>query len=815
MKVKHTIFISLLFAAVVGAPAQDRLKTHSFHFRDLDLRAGLDSLLQWYSVPLIYLEKDVAGKRVSADCSDCRFEDALTKVIEGCGLLWKMAGGQAVLQQMETKPEVPATFAGMIRDSLTGEAVVDADIALLGPEDPSKIYRWCSTNQFGFFSLRTIQPGAYVINLRRIGYRTINEAVNIQPGDAGIRDINLSPQQLMLPEITIQGRRSALTASEGISRGVYIRGTPSDQNQYLLEGTRIYNPLHFGGILSTFNGDALRDLQVIPGGVPPYYGGRIGGILDVTLRDGGGERISGSTSFGTLSSSLILEGPLFDRMSYLISGRRGYPDVLFPWYRGNDRISDLGTSEVLAKVTRHLSGNQRLSLTGYFGRDSYENQIAGIAGSQLSNSLRWGNAAVNLRWIGAASSSLFFYTSAIFTRYAFDAEHRLAGFGSGPGTILSDYMIEDIALRAHAEYFYDEYHTVQGGAELVRHRTAGRISDFSSQIAPMSLDGYSPSELSVYFQDQWRLVPSVLAELGARATSFVSREGSLSAVDPRFGLLVSPDDGLRFYSSLSAVTQFMHPYRNSGIFLFYPSIFYYPSSDNVPASTSLHASLGIEKYFDEDRYRIGVESYFRTIQKLHEFVFDTTAQATLSDALLLGEGKVYGAEVTIDKRTGRFTGSLRYSVSWASNRFSGLNGGEPFRPRFDRRHEVYATVSYSPNAQWTLGAVCFDPSGLKVRAETPSDRTNPFTNGAYAEPYDLNGGRLPGFQRLELQVMHRLSWRNLPIEAALRLLNGYGLLDPFDWELRQSSDTRLRWRATFDPLPLFPLYPEVSLNVRF
>src|SRR2546426_5129679 len=195
MKIKHIIFISLLFAAVAGVPAQDRPKTRSFHFRDLDLRAGLDSLLEWYAVPLIYLEKDVAGKRVNADCIDCRFEEALTKVIEGCGLLWKMPGGQAVLQKMETEPEAPATFAGTIRDSLTGEAVAEADIALPDPVDPSKIYRWCTTNQFGFFSLRSIQPGKYAINIRRIGYRSTNEAVNIQPGDASIRDINLAPQE--------------------------------------------------------------------------------------------------------------------------------------------------------------------------------------------------------------------------------------------------------------------------------------------------------------------------------------------------------------------------------------------------------------------------------------------------------------------------------------------------------------------------------------------------------------------------------------------------------------------------------------------
>jgi hypothetical protein len=828
MKVKSILLVGLICVVLPEGAAQERARVRSFQFRNLDLRAALDSLLRWYEVPVAYLEKDVAGKRVSTECSECNFEEALGKVIEGQALASKKLGEQVLLQKHEPQN---VTFAGTIRDSLTGEEIAGADVVLLNQENPPKAYRWCTTSRFGFFSLRNLQPGNYVLNIRRIGYRTINEPVSIQPGDAVIRNFDFTSQELGHPEITVEGRRSAFTASEGISRGVYIRATPSDHNQYFLEGARVYNPLHFGGVMSTFNGDVLRDVQVLAGGVPPYYGGRIGGILDVSLRDGTGKGLSGSAGVGSLGSNLLLEGPVYDEMAFVISGRRGYPDVFFPRYGTDETPSDLNSSEVMAKVTHHLSGNQRLSLSGYFGQDTYGNQIADRGGNQLSNALRWGNATANLQWIGVASPALFFFASAVYTQYGFDVEHLLGRIDGSPTELLretfrSNFLIQDAAVRAHAEYFYDEYHTVLTGVDLVRHRMTGRISEFSSQLAPMSLDGFAPWELSVYFQDQWRLAPSVLAEVGARATSFIAKQGSFSAVDPRFSLLVSLDDDLRLYSSFSAVNQFVHPYRHSGVFLFYPSIFLYPSTDEIRPSTSLQVSLGMQKSFDENRYTIAVESYYRTTQKLHEFVFDTTVVTTLPDALLLGEGNVYGADITFDRRIGDLTGSIRYSFSMASNRFAELNGGEPLRPRFDRRHELYAMVSYSPHENWTIGAVCllssnqfpsFASGGLKAHdvLATPASTVPERSHVQYSEPYDLNGGRLPGFQRLELHVMHRFSWFVMPFQATLRLLNGYGLIDPFVWRLQESSDNRLRWQATFDAPPILPLYPVVSVGVRF
>jgi hypothetical protein len=345
---------------------------------------------------------------------------------------------------------------------------------------------------------------------------------------------------------------------------------------------------------------------------------------------------------------------------------------------------------------------------------------------------------------------------------------------------------------------------------LVRHRMGGRVSEFSSQIAPMVFDGSSPWELAVYFQDQWRLVPSVQTELGIRATSFVAEQGSFSAIDPRFSLSISLGNDSHVFSSFSAVTQFVHPYRNSGIFLFYPSIFLYPSSDDAQPSTSLQVSLGLEHVFHEDQYRVAIETYYRMTNKLHEFMYDTVMVSALPEALLLGRGDVSGAEITLEKRLGGVKGMLRYGYSWASNRFDELNGGAAFRPRFDRRHEVYAGLSYSMTENWMMSATAllsanrpqpFDPIGEEAYKATGAPLLEADAARAqYAEPYDLNGGRLP--------------W-GLPTSITLRLLNGYGLADPFIWKLRDSPDARLRWRVTFDAPPLFPMYPVVSMGVKF
>jgi len=93
-----------------------------------------------------------------------------------------------------------------------------------------------------------------------------------------------------MQEFTVEGHRTASTPAEGFVHGTYLRSIPSDQTQFLLDGARVFNPSHFGGTSETFPPELLNEVEPMVGGLPPYYGGRIGGLLDLSVRDGTGDR---------------------------------------------------------------------------------------------------------------------------------------------------------------------------------------------------------------------------------------------------------------------------------------------------------------------------------------------------------------------------------------------------------------------------------------------------------------------------------------------------------------------------------------------
>ena len=627
--------------------------------------------------------------------------------------------------------------------------------------------------------------------------------------------------------MTIEGRRSELSSSDGLTRGVYVPSSPEDQNEYFLDGARIYNPSHYGGVLNTFNADALNDVQEISGGPPPYYGGGIGGILDVSMRDGSRDRLSGSAGTGSLGAYLTLEGPLGSATSVVASGRRGFPDAPVPFLEQYGTASRQGSSELMVKLTNILSSSSRAYLSGYVGKDSYSNQVDGN-GLRLNNIFSWGNAALDFRWMGIVSSATFLQTSVVYTRYSVDLDQAMSYPGSvaPPGDPLSSgFAIEDFNLRAYAEHYYDMEHTFRAGVELTRHSLMGAISAFSTQSAPLAFDDAPSWEMAVHVEDQWRFLPGVSAEIGARATTFTGSQGSTSAVDPRFSLRYSPGDETQIYASVSAVNQFLHPYRNSGVYLLYPTTFWYPSGDKVKPSTSLQVRAGAEAAVGGSGVVASAGGFYRVVENLHEFAFDTSLTPTtnLEDNLLYGTGRSYGIELSLRKRVGDLNGSINYTLSWGSNRVPALNGGNPYPPQFDRRHEVQVGAAYSLDENWNVSllavlaveSVNAFPSFVPPIAGKTSVLPPIRASNSPLWLFDVNGDRYPGFQRLELQVQRSFTLSHMQCTAFLRLMNAYGLIDPFEWKVQFAGDVRLRWRASLQDLKLFPLFPTGGLAIRF
>jgi hypothetical protein len=801
--------------------AQDPPVRTSFRFEGVSLRVALDSLMRWYDVSVVYLDDDVAGSAVTGDCEECTLDGALDLMVRNSQLRWVRSGQQVVLmkQPVRVAPAM-ASVSGSVTDGRSGESIAGANIFIesLGSPEGDRVRRWRPPNEYGFYALRRIPPGTYTLEVHAVGYRTFRDTLSLSEGETRKEEIAMTPVEIQMQEVMVEARRTALLPAEGYARGTFLRAAPTDQNEYLLDGVRIYNPTHFGGVLSTFNADALNEVDLGTNGLPPSYGGKIGGFLDLSMRNGSRHGLSGGAGTGSLGSHLALEGPL-GPMTFLFSWRRGYPDPAVPFLESYGTPSPLGSTEAIGKLTARLSSSQQVSAAGYLGRDTYTS-IAVEPDLELSNSFGWWNRALSARWSSLVSSSLFVSASAAYAGYGLELEHILSGpaAGTDAGRMLTDFSMDDVSVRAQAEHFYDDRHTIRGGVDVTYRRAAGTIQEFSTLVAPMALEGRPTWELAVHVQDLWAITENVTAGLGVRATSYSGPEGSSSGIDPRFSLAVGLGAETRLHASFSSINQYLHSYRNSGFFLIYPPVFWYPSSDSVKPSMAMHASLGLQTGFDEGAYVASAGGFYRVTRNQHGFSVELPGAppADLTGALHLGSGYNYGLELAVRKQAGDFRGSVSYTLAWAEEQYDEVRAGARFPSQFDRRHEVQAALMWTPGHGWGIGLLCVLASdnsldfGYTVAAPV-SPGGSAFEG---ARTLDVNGGRLPGFQRFELEFLKSFTMYSFVCQASLKFLNAYGLVDPFALDLR-TSDRGVSWIARMEDLSFFPLFPTLAVTVRF
>jgi hypothetical protein len=178
-----------------------------------------------------------------------------------------------------------------------------------------------------------------------------------------VSQVTLSPLQLStlpnLGEVDIFRSLQLLPGISGVGDGsasLYVRGGTPDQNLVLLDGMTVYHVDHFFGFFSAFNADAIKDVQVYKGGFPAAYGGRLSSVVDLTGKTGDINKTRVGVGLNLLSFSGILELPLFNNSSLVISGRRAYTDIIQSGFYTNlyDFISNEDSSQ-----PRVVSGSGR------------------------------------------------------------------------------------------------------------------------------------------------------------------------------------------------------------------------------------------------------------------------------------------------------------------------------------------------------------------------------------------------------------------------------------------------------------------------
>ncbi len=714
------------------------------------------------------------------------------------------------------------TLSGYITDKL-GEELIGANI-LLADQVKGTI-----SNAYGFYSL-TLPTGNYKIEFSFVGYETqiIDVVLNsnkkltvaleessemiqtvdvfAEGKDVNIRDVEMSTNTLQMKTIqklpmlmgetdvikTIQLLPGVMQASEA-SGGFHVRGGSTDQNLILLDNATVYNASHLVGFLSVFNSDAIKDIKLFKGGIPAEYGGRLSSVLDIHMKEGNKQEFHGAGGIGTITSRLTVEGPIINnKMSFIVSGRRSYADMLLLFVRDSmAKESKFYFYDLNAKVNYNINDNNRVFLSGYFGRD--------VFGFGDMMDMDYGNSTVTARWNHVFNNRLFLNASTIYSNYVYN-------MGYNEDIIDIDWVtyIHDLNQQLDFTFYLNPENSIQFGAQVIKHNFGmGRfniqMNDTSTYENSASSYGYTiPNshslEYAFYLSNEQEITSWLTLQYGLRYSFFqnIGKGQSLvfdrtnpqeytvldtlkydtyevfnsyfNGFEPRFSIRARLNKYSSVKASYNRMFQYIQLASNSTASL--PVDFWFSSSPNIRPQIADQVAGGYFRNFKENTYEASVELFYKWIQ--HTVDFRDHASLTLNDAyegeIREGNGWSYGAEFYVRKQEGKLTGWISYTYSRAFKQIPEINQGKTYQASHDKPHNIAIVVSYDLTERLN-----FSGNWVYISAPPRTMPTSRFEYGGSIAPVysDRNTVRIFPYHRLDLACNWRMNQTKRRFESYL------------------------------------------------
>ena len=761
------------------------------------------------------------------------------------------------LVQALSAQTVRHTVSGTVRDAGSGEELIGAAIFVPGLDNTGAV-----TNEYGFYSL-TLPEGRYTLTASYVGFAPFEKAVQLDK-DISL-DIRLS-EGALLTEVTVRAERSDdnLTRTDmgveklnvrEISRlpvlfgerdilktiqllpgikgagdgnsGFYVRGGGLDQNLILLDEAPVYNASHLLGFFSTFNSDAIKDATIYKGNQPAQYGGRLSSVLDVKMNEGNDRDYHVSGGIGLISSRVNVEGPIVpEKGSFLISGRRTYADAFLKLSNDEDlRNNQLYFYDLNAKANYRINDNNRVFLSGYFGRD-----VMGL-GDEFG--IDWGNLTGTLRWNHIFNPKLFSNTSLIFSEYDFKVKIETA---SNDFSIRSD--IRDWNLKEELQWYPSADHKFRFGANAIHHAvTPGEIySGDSLAFADHQLQERYALENALWASGEWKAGPKLNIAYGLRFSAFtLLGPGDFYTFDADRNLVetrhydqqeavktyayleprLSASYALGEHSSVKAAyarnAQYLRLLSNSTPGN--PTDRWTTATNNILPGLSDQVSLGWYRNFSGDRYQLSVETYYKWLSNEVDYRNDADLYRNpyYEADLIYGTGRAYGVEFYLKKQTGKFTGWLSYTLSRTERQFAEVNDGSWFPARQDRTHDLSVTGMYQLSDRWSLAANFVYYTG--DAATFPSGKYSIDDNTVFLYT-ERNGYRMPPYHRLDIgATLEGKPGKKWESEWTFNIYNLYARENAYTITFEQDAYDLSRTNAV--RTALFKMIPSVSYNFKF
>ena len=646
-------------------------------------------------------------------------------------------------------------------------------------------------------------------------------------GEADIMKIVLS-----LPGVTTVGEASS---------GYNVRGGATDQNLILFNGGTVYNPSHLFGLFTSFNSDAVEDVELFKSSIPAEYGGRISSVLKVTSKEANMQKLTGSASIGVLTSKANVEIPIVkDHVSLLLNGRTTYSDwmlKLLPedsgYKDGNANFYDLG-----GVLTWKLNNRHRLKVYGYLSHDKFSFSSEDNYGYTNRNiSAEW-RSILSEKTTVTASAGLDHYDyfnedrtiPSMAARLSFGidqfwgklhvrqrlSEKKVLSYGlsvlhynvqagtyepiGGESCIKTDQLQREKALESAAYIDYE-------------HSFTEKLS-VSAGLRYSMFNALGPRDVNIYADDE---LPSDATLLETRAETGIIK--TYHAPELRLSARYALQENLSLKAGFNTMHQYIHKVSNTSIMS--PTDIWKLSDPNIQPHRGWQVAAGIYHETPNKKYELSAEVYYKYISDYLNYRSSAVLLMNhhLETDVISTKGKAYGIELQVKKPIGKLNGWVSYTFARSLLRQDDkrvampLNDGDWYPSEYDRPHEVKAVLNYkfterysfSSNFNYATGRPTTLPAGKYY--DSHHQRYMPYYT-------DRNTYRIPDYMRLDLafniEPTHKLTTFlhtsfSIGVYNALARKNAYSV-----YYVTEGEEIKGYKLSVFGTA-----IPYVSLNIRF
>lgn len=635
------------------------------------------------------------------------------------------------------------------------------------------------------------------IKSTKIGYQKLEtKKIKEIPVVLGERDVVKISQ--LLPGVQSVGEGSS---------GVNVRGSPTDQNLFLINDVPIYNTSHLFGFFSAFNSDALESFSLYKSSIPASFGGRLSSVFDIKTKSGNLNKFKATGGISPITARLLAEGPIKkSKSSYLVGVRSTYSDWLLKQVEDPEiRKSNAQFADVVTNFSFKLNKKNSINLFSYYSYDNID-----IVNQNL---YFYENLGSSLLWQHQFNQKNDLKTTLIYSQYNFKKENSEDEIYA----YKDNFEIKHSEVKIDHTYKHNTNHIFKAGFNSILYQVnRGEFSPLNEKsiVVPVDLGKEQALESGAYLSYDWILSPQLMFNAGIRYNSFINlgpqnipqfQENQPKSINTIIDTLEysknqfisyfgKPDirlsgrylvnDELSIKLGFSQLRQYIFMLSNT--IAISPTDKWKLCNENIKPMSGRQYSIGLYKSFMYGKFDMSIESYYKSVDNIPEYKdgADLLVNQTPEIDILQGNLKMYGIELMLKKTYGKLNGWINYTYSNAQvtvdseNKVENINKGRPYPSNYDKPHAFNVVANYklvrrfsiSSNIVYSTGRPITYPIGIysMYNRELP----------LYSE---RNEYRIPDYFRMDLSLKLE---GNL---AAKKLIHGTWILSVYNLTGRKNA----------------------------